>query len=271
MTQKFALCIGINDYPGTGSDLSGCVNDANDWSEALNARGFKVSKLLDRQATGSKMRKSIADVITSASKGDSIVIQFSGHGSFVPDVDGDEADGTDECLCPYDVVKHGVITDDEISEMFAARASGVRLVFIADSCHSGTVARFAPISTPPTTKGKTSPQRIVRFLPPATFMPKNQLTTLGVRAMRPASPPGRHNGLLMSGCRDVEYSYDAWFDGRPNGAFTFVALNELAKLPSSATYKSWYAAIKKVLPSRQYAQSPNLYGTASMKNWKVFV
>jgi hypothetical protein len=27
---KKVLCIGINDYPGTDSDLSGCVNDAND-------------------------------------------------------------------------------------------------------------------------------------------------------------------------------------------------------------------------------------------------
>jgi hypothetical protein len=27
---KNALCIGINDYPGTQSDLKGCVNDAND-------------------------------------------------------------------------------------------------------------------------------------------------------------------------------------------------------------------------------------------------
>lgn len=25
-----ALCIGINDYPGTDNDLSGCVNDANE-------------------------------------------------------------------------------------------------------------------------------------------------------------------------------------------------------------------------------------------------
>jgi len=29
---KLALCIGINDYPGTVNDLSGCVNDAQDWS-----------------------------------------------------------------------------------------------------------------------------------------------------------------------------------------------------------------------------------------------
>ncbi|WP_349769079.1 caspase family protein, partial [Zoogloea sp.] len=26
--SKKALCIGINDYPGTQNDLSGCVNDA---------------------------------------------------------------------------------------------------------------------------------------------------------------------------------------------------------------------------------------------------
>ncbi len=35
---KNALCIGINDYPGTGSDLAGCVNDANDWAAALAAK-----------------------------------------------------------------------------------------------------------------------------------------------------------------------------------------------------------------------------------------
>ena len=41
--DKRALCIGINDYPGTGSDLAGCVNDANDWAEALAGRGFEVA------------------------------------------------------------------------------------------------------------------------------------------------------------------------------------------------------------------------------------
>ena len=35
--SKKALCIGINDYPGTQNDLSGCVNDANDWAiETMN-------------------------------------------------------------------------------------------------------------------------------------------------------------------------------------------------------------------------------------------
>ena len=32
---KRAFCIGINDYPYDGSDLKGCVNDANDWANLL--------------------------------------------------------------------------------------------------------------------------------------------------------------------------------------------------------------------------------------------
>ena len=48
---KKALCIGINNYPGTDMDLRGCVNDAEDWAATLAARGFTVQKLIDAQAT----------------------------------------------------------------------------------------------------------------------------------------------------------------------------------------------------------------------------
>ena len=32
-----ALCVGINDYPGSNMDLAGCVNDAKDWQALLEA------------------------------------------------------------------------------------------------------------------------------------------------------------------------------------------------------------------------------------------
>lgn len=267
---KTALCIGINDYPGTGSDLAGCVNDANDWAHALTARGFVVETLLDAQAKGKAMREAIRAIVSSAAKGDTVVIQYSGHGSFVPDTNGDESDGTDECLCPHDINTRGPITDDELYELLSAKAPGVKLVMLSDSCHSGTVARFNPITTPPSTRGAHAPQRTVRFLAPQTFLPRKQLAQLGIsRGMRRASSPGRHAALLMSGCQDTEYSYDAFFEGRPNGAFSFVALRELAALKKGATYADWFARIRKVLPSQQYPQRPNLFGTATMKGWKV--
>ena len=92
MANKYALCIGINDYPGTGSDLSGCVNDARDWGAVLRDKGFTVQTLLNSQATRDGILEAMQSIIGSAVNGDSIVFQFSGHGSYIPDEDGDEWD-----------------------------------------------------------------------------------------------------------------------------------------------------------------------------------
>jgi hypothetical protein len=268
--SKYALCIGINDYPDTDSDLAGCVNDANDWASSLVTRGFIVSTLLDSRATGNAIRQGIVNTIARARAGDLVVIQFSGHGSFVPDDDGDEPDGTDECLCPYDVKSRGGITDDELFEIYSARPAGVRILAISDSCHSGTVARFRPVATPPASTADDAVRRRVRFLPPQAFIEPLQMAKLGSRrAARAASPPGRHAALLMAGCQDTEYSYDAFFRGRANGVFSYVALTALRHLPEDATYVDWLKAIRNVLPSQQYPQSPNLFGSHGMKRWTV--
>jgi metacaspase-1 len=76
---------------------------------------------------------------------------------------------------------------------------------------------------------------------------------------------------VVTGCQETEYSYDAYFRGHPNEAFTFVALQTLAGLSRSATYEDRCLAIRKELPSRQYPQTPSLYGTKRMKQWKVFI
>ena len=47
------------------------------------------------------------------------------------------------------------------------------------------------------------------------------------------------------------------------------ALRALKSLPAKATYRDGYKAIRKMLPSQQYPQTPNLYGSTSMKRWKV--
>ena len=42
---KNALCIGINNYPGTHMDLQGCATDANDRAAALGGGGRTVPTL----------------------------------------------------------------------------------------------------------------------------------------------------------------------------------------------------------------------------------
>ncbi|HAK96800.1 MAG TPA: peptidase C14 [Planctomycetes bacterium] len=260
--RKLAVCIGINDYPGTDSDLAGCVNDAKDWEAVLAARGFQVGTLMDRRAKKKEISAAIARLLAEAASGDLVVVQYSGHGSFIPDEDGDEADGVDEVLCPWDIDKGNLLSDDELDALFERRAAGVRVVMIADSCHSGTVSRLGP-ERPPVPGGARAPK--ARFMPPVAFM--TAFAPLRPRAARrrPAGP----NALLLAGCQDGEFSYDAWFGNRANGAFTRAALDTLAALPESGTYRDWYKAIRTRLPSREHPQTPNLLGTAAQKAWRV--
>jgi hypothetical protein len=271
---KNALCIGINDYPGTDMDLAGCVNDANDWAAVLEARGFVVTTLLDAKATKAAMVKAMSTLIGGAKTGDSLVITFSGHGSVAPDHDSDEADGWDEALAPHDIAQGRPLLDDEIAKLFGARAAGVRLVLISDSCHSGTVTRAAPAA-----KNSTAPR--ARFLPPAAWLPKDAMPKgangkplASIKVKASASPlavamsPG---DLLLSGCQEGpdNFSYDATFDGRSSGAFTYCALKALKGLKATATYAQWHEAVRKSLPSLNYPQTPQIVGTKTARKVKV--
>jgi hypothetical protein len=117
--SKRALCIGINNYPGTHMDLNGCVNDANDWAAELAGRGFAVSKLIDSQATKAAMVSGIQVADRRWRQRRRAGDHLSGHGTYVPDTNGDEIDGLDEALCPYDLQTNGgPLIDDEINTLF---------------------------------------------------------------------------------------------------------------------------------------------------------
>jgi hypothetical protein len=261
---KRALCVGINNYPGTGSDLNGCVNDAKDWKAALQARGYSVTTLFDASATRQKVLDALQKLVGSGKKGDNLVFTFSGHGSWIPDKNGDEGDQRDEMLCPYDINKNKYLLDDDLAEVFGKKQTGVRLFFISDSCHSGTVARFAPPLFPEAALLQPRP----RFLPPQVFVRdkkvRKQLATISNISGTLVPVRQTYPALLLAGCKDVEYSYDANFGGRPNGAFTYFALVALKKKPK--TPRAWMKTIQASLPSSSHPQSPQIYGAAAAKD-----
>lgn len=260
--SKKALCIGINDYPGTQNDLSGCVNDANDWAAELTARGYTVTKLLDNQATKTAMNAAITNLIQSAMSEDTLVITYSGHGTWVPDSSGDEPDGRDEGLCPYDIGTVGPLLDDQIRQMFAHRAAGVRILLISDSCHSGSVTRGR--------EEDLDPGQRARFMPLESWMPLNELPPASARP--PHLVGGRKrigSDLLLAGCLDSQYSWDTSFRGRPNGAFTYYALKSLRE-SKPINYEAWFAAIRTYLPSTRLPQDPQILGSATARRFKVF-
>lgn len=274
---KEALCIGINNYPGTHMDLKGCVNDANDWAAVLKARGFATTFLLDADATKAAMVAAFKKIIAGAVQGDTLAITFSGHGTYQPDDGNDEVDGLDEALCPYDLQTRGAaLTDDEIRVLFAAMKPGVRLVLIADSCHSGTVTRAAPAD-----EDTDAPRP--RFMPmgnwlPESALPRNAAGGIVKTILAPTSESPfrgiiakREGDLLLAGCKEGpnNYSYDAHFKARPNGAFTYYALKTLKTLKPEATYEEWYQRIIEHLPSASFPQSPQLVGSAAARRQRV--
>lgn len=260
---KYALCIGINDYPGTDSDLAGCVNDANDWAAELGARGFEVARLTDGQATLAAMTAGIEALIGKAVAGDTVVITYSGHGTWVPDSSGDEPDGRDEGLCPHDIGRVGPLLDDEIRRLFAARKAGARVVLISDSCHSGSVTRGREDDL-----DADAPR--ARFMPLEAWMPRAELPMATARPSKLVLGLARAGGdLLLAGCQDTEYSWDTRFRGRPNGAFTYYALKTLRER-QPATYEAWMRAIREYLPSTRLPQTPQILGSGTARRFRVF-
>ena len=258
-----ALCIGINDYPGTQNDLAGCVNDAEDWAVELGARGFSVTKLLDSEASRDGMVQQMGEVIESAQYGDTVVITYSGHGTWVPDSSGDEQDGRDEALCPHDISRAGPLIDDDIRRLFSRRVAGARILLISDSCHSGSVTRGIEDDLEP-----DMPR--VRFMPPQDWMHDSELPATKARPQALVGSLRRlGSDLLLAGCMDSEYSYDTRFHGRPNGAFTYYALKTLRDAKPT-TYDAWFKAIGDYLPNSRLPQHPQIFGSAVARRFKVF-
>jgi hypothetical protein len=183
--------------------------------------------------------------------GDTAIITFSGHGTAVPDLSGDEPDLYDEALVPYDH-QDSLLLDDELATILSHRPSRTRVFLFTDSCNSGTVFRV----TQPAAGLRT------RFAPFERLRPKlvPRVTQPSVEVRRRRSDAPVQGIIHISGCRDYEYSYDAEFAGRPNGAATFYLLQAhraVSKL-RGGTVVDWYKSLRKRLPSQRYPQTPVL-------------
>ncbi len=150
--MKKALLVGINRYPDPGNELKGCVNDVRQMAETLKSRyGFpgdgNMRILTDARATTKAILDGLAWLAAGASPGDSLVFHYSGHGSQVPDRNGDETtDRLDEILCPYDLDWDHPLTDDDLAAACAGIPQGALLTVILDCCHSGTGLRDFALS-----------------------------------------------------------------------------------------------------------------------------
>ncbi|MFM8524600.1 MAG: caspase domain-containing protein [Cyanobacteriota bacterium] len=146
MVRRALLC-GVNAY--VDQPLRGCINDVHQIQAVLLENfGFpadQIQVLLDEDCVRSRLLDRWRWLTEGATAGDVLVFHFSGHGSYVPDQDGEETDLRDEITCLQDFDfddPQTYITDDEWFQLGQAVDSGVHLLIIKDTCHSGGSSRF---------------------------------------------------------------------------------------------------------------------------------
>jgi hypothetical protein len=248
------------------------VNDARDWARLLSGTfGFRdVETLLDGQATRSRIKKKLGELVSKGRAGDVLVFTYSGHGTHVPDVgEKDEDDGRDEAICAHD----GNVTDDELRDILRDVKAKARLTVISDSCHSGTVTRqmllrdeqARELFSDDNTEGLNYAPK-PRFMPPPDWAP----TSRGLPATRGFLYPEKDmRELLLTGCTAGELSYDAYLSGRYNGAMSATAIRLITRKPDQ-TYREFHQRLRQLLPTARFPQSPQLEGNDEFKDLKLF-
>ena len=276
---RYLLCVGINAYPN--APLRGCVNDAMNWMSLLGENGYAGSMLLDESATKQNIMEELDGIVHRARFGDRIMFTYSGHGTWMPDMSGDEPDGRDEALCPidYDAWGNGanLIVDDELEKLFSLRRFGVRVTIVSDSCHSGSVSRLVGPHMVLVRNSANSMawwERRPRFIPPGTFLEDDALQRARtVDRRESATMPRNSTGtVLLSGCDDEEYSYDAFIDGVPQGAFSATAIKAYRALEEErglVTYSQWHRRVRTMLPDNNFPQSPQMYASLWQRRWSL--
>jgi len=129
-------------------------------AEALHDAMLKEGKLdrtrtrliLDDQATKINLEEAFVRWLPSVSRpGDTVFVYFSGHVTQVATAQGDEPDGQDEALVPYDVpagldalpaeervqrIRQTHLLDDSVAR-WLQELTGRQIVMILDTCHRG--------------------------------------------------------------------------------------------------------------------------------------
>lgn len=233
LTPYKALLVGINRYPlfPTQNQLLGCHNDVALFGEFLiHAWGFppeQICRLLDEAATKQAIWDELGRLAEGATAGSWVVFYFSGHGSRMKDVgagSGDEDDGWDETLVPYDSGRKPHInldlTDDQIRfQLDRIQATGASILFVVDACRSGTIFRDDLLATIRQVVAEEQPVR-----PSSTPL---EFKDVEVR-----------RGALwtLAACEDRQGAYELEIGGNRQGAFTYHLIQALKRLKRQGTW-----------------------------------
>jgi hypothetical protein len=293
--KKYGLFVGINKYTGGINELAGCVNDVTNVRATLMQKfGFKAADttmLTDAAATREAIIANLLAYQAKAQKGDLFVFDYSGHGTLFPDARSEDQDETnltylevmnedtgkmevwyprakyDSAIVPVDARSttsgkpwRNLILDDELGAIFAGfTKKGAQVVFISDSCPSGTIGRAEK------TKHGIRTQSL------ATVFGARRYEDLQIDApatTRTSGFPVPVNPLyiVLSGSKDDEFSLDVRSYSQPMGLFTYNLLQQINKPGGNLlTYQATMAIVSPAVAkgagdNPQHPQLDTRYG-----------
>lgn len=265
--EKFALLVGVNEYQNV-QGLHGCLNDVEDMRKTLAAvynfpdDAHHMLTLTNGKATKKAILQAFREhLITNAKLNPNAicVFHFSGHGSQTVDLNGDELDGLDETICSTDARGDSFdLLDDEIAELFDELSQYTRnVVFILDSCHSGSATRgIEAIDDDVSTRAlgmDTRPQPAQKPLTPEQLKDRKK------------RPLASGSYVTFSGCRPAETSAEIAISpagqGRvKRGLLTYSICRAMRELGVNATYRDLGKKVSEICAMTGMDQHPVFEG-----------
>lgn len=252
--NKKALLVGISNYPSAHENAWDSIHGTNDIrliAGTLKTIGFSVTEICDNRATCESIKKSLSTLTSNCQIGDTVYIHFSCHGQPFEDFDGDEDDGWDESIVPYDAQMRyakGVyegehhITDDMLSIYFSNIRKAVGptgFVFVViDACHAGGSSRgeedeesfYRGTQSSFTPNGKTYRPRI------------NTQGNFHVKSMK-----GMSQIIILEACRAYQTNCEILQDGSYYGPLSYY-ISKVMDTPSyNISNMQWVNEVKKMM------------------------
>jgi hypothetical protein len=225
---RYALIYGVRDYPGPFLDLSYTVNDANSMSSLLSSQGWTVRESTDSAATKAKIQADIL-ALSTVSPDATILVYFSGHGTYIDPHTPDFPGYSGAYLVPYDAVDptsqylqpafaQYLISQADLGGWISAAASK-NVIVILDCCNSGGFVS-------PGSAIDSSPQDY--SLMPAFSAFSTAMSNFGALLSSNAAASGNKAPIVLSAAGSLESSYDGTA-AMAHGVFTYYFLESATK------------------------------------------
>jgi hypothetical protein len=195
--DRYALLVGISDYPGRRNDLAGPRHDVREMRDLLVEQyDFKpdnVVVLEDAQGNREHIVRAFTRHLGQAGPDGTAVFYYSGHGlqldvntALRGSADPEAGDGVDEALYVWSQDrKGGVLVDDELNYL-VNRLKAKRTLVIMDNCNAGTGTRGEDRSM--AEDGMAIRRVRYQEVAPALSMPETMLTDTAAVSTPRAAP-----------------------------------------------------------------------------------